>query len=129
MLFPRTELFEQKGPLCEPLEPGGLFPVRKSQDAAVGALVLMLRKAAPLCQDFSNSVSLSQALRPESLSNSIQEPERTSEGPAPAQHVASSSGMSSGLNMPKTTADALEELQVYQDMKNLLLKQGSKSHM
>lgn len=125
MLTSRTESFERKEPLCEPLD----FPIRKSQEAAVGALVQMLRKAPPLCQDFSNSVSLLPASRPETWSKSIQEPDQTSEGLAPVQHVASSSVMSSGLSMPKTTADALEELQGYRVMKNLLLKQGGKSHI
>lgn len=129
MLCCRTESYEQKSLLCEPLEPGGLFTVRKSQEAAVGELVRMLRKAAPLCQDFSNAASLSQVSNPETWSDSIQEPKQTPEGPAPIQHVSSSSAMSSGLNMPRTTANALEELQGYREMKNLLLKQGTNSHI
>ncbi|PKI36673.1 hypothetical protein CRG98_042932 [Punica granatum] len=35
----RPESFDQKGCLREPLEPGGLMPMRKSQGAAVGALI------------------------------------------------------------------------------------------
>ncbi|PON83550.1 Autophagy-related protein [Trema orientale] len=125
----RPKSFEQKGPFCEPLEPGGSFPTRKSQNAAVGALVLMLKKAPPLRQDFSKSVNSSEALRPETWGNYVLENNQTSEGQAPVQHVASSSVMSSGLVVSKTTADALEELQGYRELKNLLLSQGSKSHI
>ncbi|KAM6563555.1 hypothetical protein CsatB_023553 [Cannabis sativa] len=118
----RPESFEQRGPFCEPLEPGGSFPTR-THDAAVGALVLMLRKAPPLRQDFSKSVDSSDALRPEIWGNTNQ----TSD--VPVQEAASSSVMSSRLIVSKTTADALEELQGYRDLKNLLLSQCSKSHI
>ncbi|KAF2293198.1 hypothetical protein GH714_038991 [Hevea brasiliensis] len=59
----RPQSFDQRGLLCDPLERGGLFPIRKSQDAAVGALVRMLKKAPPLRQDFSSSVDLLQDSR------------------------------------------------------------------
>ena len=129
MLLPRPEPFEQRGAFCEPLEPGGSFPTRKSQDAAVGELVLMLRKAPPLHQDFSKPVNSSEALRPETWGNHVLESNQTSEGQAPVQHATSSSVMSSGLVVSKTTADALEELQGYRDLKNRILSQGSKSHI
>ncbi|KAK9991253.1 hypothetical protein SO802_026238 [Lithocarpus litseifolius] len=93
-----------------------------SQDAAVGDLVRMLKKAPPLCPEFSNSVNVPQASGSEIWSSSIQEPY-----PA-AQNAVSASSTSSGLVRLKTTADALEELQGYREMKKLLLKQGSKSY-
>lgn len=118
----RPDSFDQKGHLCEPLESGGLFPTRKSQEAVIGAFVRMLNKAPPLCPEFSNSVNVPQASGSEIWSNSVQEPR-----PA-GQHAVPASVTSSGLVMSKTTADALEELQGYREMKNLLRKQGSKSY-
>ncbi|KAG6721612.1 hypothetical protein I3842_03G120200 [Carya illinoinensis] len=119
----RPGSFDQRGHLSEPLEPGGLFPIRKSQDAAVGALVRMLKKAPPLRQESSSSVNVPQAAGPDIWSNSLDEHNQA------VQHAASASITSSGLVTLKTTADALEELQGYrEEMKNLLLKQGCKSN-
>ncbi|XP_059624437.1 autophagy-related protein 13b [Cornus florida] len=123
----RPSSFDQKGHQCEPHEPGGLFPLRKSHNAAVGALVCMLKKAEPLCQDLSNSRNLLQTTHPESIPNSTKEPNHTSEK-LDFQHAASLSITSSGLVMSKTTADALEELRVYREMKDSLLRQGGRSY-
>ncbi|XP_058006382.1 autophagy-related protein 13b-like [Hevea brasiliensis] len=110
----RPESFDPRGLLCDPHEPGGLFPIRKSQDAAVGELVRMLKKAPPLRQDFSTSVCLSQD---KMSSSSLQEQQ------------ASASIASSGLVASKTTADALEELRGYKEMKkDLLLSQAGRSN-
>ncbi|XP_040370643.1 autophagy-related protein 13b isoform X2 [Rosa chinensis] len=119
----RPESFDQRH------EPGGLFPIKKSQDAAVGALVRMLKKAPPLRQEVSDSVSLSQGCRPEMWSDGKQEANLSSESQAPVQPADSSTVISSGLITSKTTADALEELQSYRDIKNSLLAQSSKSHV
>ncbi|XP_042480706.1 autophagy-related protein 13a [Macadamia integrifolia] len=73
---------------------------RKSQDAAVGVLVHMLRTAPPLRQDHSCYSSHS----PSEL-----------EGEATA---------GSGLFVPRRTADALAELKSYREMKDLLLSQS-----
>ncbi|CAB4283656.1 unnamed protein product [Prunus armeniaca] len=99
--------------------------MKKSQDAAVGALVQMFRKAPPLRQDNSNSVKFSQACRPEIWSNSSQEPHQPSKGQASIQRDDSSSVISSGHVTSKTTTVALEELQSYREMKNLLLGQAA----
>ncbi|XVF61846.1 hypothetical protein PTKIN_Ptkin08bG0166800 [Pterospermum kingtungense] len=96
---------------------------RRTQAAAVGALVRMLKKAPPLRQDISSSIHFSESSRPEMWSNNIQEQNQISD----AVTVASSSA-SSRLVASKTTADALEELRGYKKMKNLLLSQGSKSY-
>lgn len=119
----RPESFDQKGLVYESPDSGGLFPVRKSQDAAVGALVHMLKKAPPLRQDSFKSVTLSQGSR----TNSNRETSEIS-GALAVQHVASSSIMSSTLLAAKTAADALEELQTYREMKDLLLNRGSRSN-
>ncbi|KAL3829419.1 hypothetical protein ACJIZ3_018221 [Penstemon smallii] len=100
----RPSSFDQTRHPSGPFDPDGVFPVKKSQDAAVGALVRMLKKAPPLRQDISvNSHLLNQF----------------SEEPLKELSVATSELISS-----KTTADALEELRGYKEMKDLLLKQG-----
>ncbi|GAV75162.1 ATG13 domain-containing protein [Cephalotus follicularis] len=122
----RPESFDKKGNQCEQLEPGGLFPIKKSQDAAVGALVRLLKKAPPLRQDFSRLINLSEASKPETRSNSIQVHNQIS-GAVAVQHT-SSSVASSGLFASKTTAEALEELRGYKEMKSLLISQSCKSY-
>ncbi|KAF9603781.1 hypothetical protein IFM89_037867 [Coptis chinensis] len=78
------------------------FPsTRKSQDAAIGVLVQMLRTAPPLRQD--NSSYLSQSAKTES---------------------GGEVDAASGFFMPRKTADALEELKSYKEMKDLLLSQS-----
>lgn len=74
---------------------------KKSQDAAVGALVHMLRTAPPLRQD--SSCYSSQSLRIE-----------------PEGEV----GTASGFFIPRKTSDALEELRAYKEMKDLLLSKS-----
>ncbi|CAJ1937885.1 unnamed protein product [Sphenostylis stenocarpa] len=110
------------GLLAETYESGGFFPIRKSHDAAVGALVQMLKKAPPLRQDFSTSQHLSKGgTNVETGNNNIQGPSHILESSRPA------SMMSSGIIATrKTTADALEEFHGYKEMKNLLLMRGSK---
>nr|XP_043634721.1 autophagy-related protein 13a [Erigeron canadensis] len=73
---------------------------KKSQDAAVGALVRMLRTAPPLRQDCS-CYSLSDGVEPEL-----------------------SAGSGSRLFMPRKTSDALEELKGYRDIKHLILSKS-----
>lgn len=118
--FPRPGSSDRSGNLGTPHERAGPFTPRKSQDAVVGALVQMLKKAPPLRQDFLNrSQYVSKPSRPESVSNQIQNP--------PHVEVASSNMMSSRVSGIKTTSDALEELKVYTNMKQLLLRQSDKS--
>lgn len=74
---------------------------RKSQDAAVGALVRMLRTAPPLRQDSSFYSSHSQSIQQEG-----------------------DFGTATGFFMPRKAADALEELKSYQEMKDLLLSKS-----
>lgn len=124
-LYSRPSSFNQTGQPCEPHEPGGLFPVRKSQDAAVGALVHMLKKAPPLRQE-SESRNLLQSSKSGTLSIHIQEPVQISGKPV-FQQAVSLSVASSGVFSSKTTADALEELRGYREMKDLLLRQGGRS--
>ncbi|KAF5193469.1 Autophagy-related protein 13b [Thalictrum thalictroides] len=122
----RLDSFDGKGHSIEPLDPGGILQVRKSQDAAVGSLVRMLKTAQPLCQDFSNSKVL-QVSKPQVLSKNIQEPaENVNSEAGIVQNPASSFGItSSGIVLVKTASEALQELQSYMDMKENLLKQGS----
>ncbi|KAM7268564.1 hypothetical protein ACFE04_010730 [Oxalis oulophora] len=84
------------------LETAQSLPVgRKSQDAAVGVLVHMLRTAPPLRPD--SSCYSSHSLKPE-----------VEQGVATA----------SGFFMARQTADALEELKSYREMKGLLLSKS-----
>ncbi|KAG6707544.1 hypothetical protein I3842_06G037300 [Carya illinoinensis] len=77
------------------------FEARKSQDAAVGVLVHTLRTAPPLRQDPSCYSSHSMKIELEGGVTSA-----------------------SGLFMPRKTADALEELRSYGEMKDLLLSKS-----
>ncbi|RDX60204.1 Autophagy-related protein 13b, partial [Mucuna pruriens] len=110
------------GHMTETLEAGGFFPIRKSQDAAVGALVHMLKKAPPLRQDCATSQHLSQGTHPETLNNNIQGPSQILEASRPVSSIMSSEIIATR----KTTADALEEFHGYKEIKNLLLMRGSK---
>lgn len=104
----RPGSFDHRGDVHEPLESSGSFP-KKSQDAAVGALVSMLKKAPPLRQDVSESS------KPETCWNNNNKPEQ-------GQEIAVASITASGVALAsKTTADALEELKSYKEMKNVLL--------
>lgn len=98
---------------------------RKSQDAAVGALVRMLKKAPPLRQNIS--LNFSEASRPEILSNSIPKQSQISEA-VTVEHAAAPNIASFRLVASKTTTDALEELRGYKVMKNLLLSEGGKAY-
>lgn len=118
LLSGRHGSFDSRGHFYDPLEHGGLIPIRKSQDAAVGALVRMLKKAPPLCQDLSlsqdpktkHSIGQGHYVAPDSTA--IQQP--------------SSSIAYSKLLGSKTTADALEELRSYREMvKELLQNKGN----
>ncbi|XP_025012517.2 autophagy-related protein 13a isoform X1 [Ricinus communis] len=81
--------------------PHSLLIGKKSQDAAVGVLVHMLRTAPPLRQD--PSCYSTHSFRTD-----------LDEGVATA----------SGFFLPRKTADALEELRSYREMKDLLLSKS-----
>ncbi|KFK34234.1 hypothetical protein AALP_AA5G118500 [Arabis alpina] len=79
---------------------------RKSQDAAVGVLVHMLKTAPPLRQDSSTYMaSMTGIQRESSVSVSV-------------------SGTESEFSMPRSTSDALEELRNYKQLKDLLLSKS-----
>ncbi|KAF7834180.1 autophagy-related protein 13b-like [Senna tora] len=114
----RAESFDH-GHITDMVETGGLYPIRKSQDAAVGALVHMLQKAPPLREDSCTPGDSSPSINTQEQPNQILE----------ASTPATASIVASGLLTRKTTSDALEEFQGYREMKNLLLLQGSKSQI
>ncbi|XP_039156241.1 autophagy-related protein 13b-like [Eucalyptus grandis] len=115
----RADLFDKRRHAHEPLQSGSFLPIRKSQGAAVGALVDMLKKAPPLHQDVSNLATASQASGSETWSNSLHEYCQTPK--SISAQDGTSSVASSAFLTSKTTADALEELNGYKEMKNLLL--------
>ncbi|CAA2956900.1 autophagy-related 13b-like [Olea europaea subsp. europaea] len=119
----RPGSFDQPGHPSGSREKGSLFPVRKSQHAAVGTLVQMLKKAPSLHQDISVTSNLLQGSKHEMPKNSNQDPDEISSTPR-EQQSTSVNFASSGLVSPKTTAGALEELCEYKEMKNSMLKQG-----
>lgn len=117
----RSGLFELSRNPPGSNEPGGTFHVKRSQDAAVGALVRMLKKAPPLHQDTSVTTQDLRGSKIQTPTNGIQDATEISEEPGVQQAYASNLA-SSGLISSKTTADALEELHGYRKMKDLLLK-------
>lgn len=81
-----------------------ILTARKSQDAAVGALVHMFRTAPPLRQDSSCYSSRS------SSRNELEQQQ---------------AGTTSEFFLPRKTSDALEELRAYKDIKDLLLSKSA----
>ncbi|KAK8673733.1 hypothetical protein V6N13_112048 [Hibiscus sabdariffa] len=118
----RAESYDRRAHPSDPNE-AGLFMNRKSQDAAVGALVRMLKKAPPLRQD-----NCPEASGPEMWSNSIQKQSQIPEAATIEPTAAASSSASSRVVASKTTADALEEFRGYKVMKNMLLSEGGKAY-
>ncbi|XP_074282366.1 autophagy-related protein 13a isoform X1 [Silene latifolia] len=84
----------------------GLSLGRKSQDAAVGALVHMLRTAPPLRQDSSFYSSHSQTTQQDT-----------------------NFGTGSAYLMPRKAADALEELKSYRELKDILLSKSGNQEL
>lgn len=83
----------------------------------------MLKKAPPLRQGLSESRNLPQAPKPGETPTDCVEAQVPEAGPGSHQ-----AGPSSRF-ATKTTADALEELKGYKEMKDLLLRQGGRSHI
>ncbi|KAL6551966.1 hypothetical protein OROGR_008120 [Orobanche gracilis] len=91
---------------------------QKSQDAAaVGALVRMLKKAPPLGQDILVTTHYLQ-LRNHMHHNANENTQEKQQPDSTCSNLASL-----GLIASKTTADALNELRGYREIKDLLLKQ------
>ncbi|KAF2587792.1 hypothetical protein F2Q70_00040550 [Brassica cretica] len=76
---------------------------RKSQDAAVGVLVQMLKTAQPLRQDSSTYMASMSGVEREG---------------------SAVSGTESEFSMARSTSDALEELRNYKQLKDLLLSKS-----
>lgn len=112
----RPESLDLKRQPSDPLEHGGSAPVKTSQDAAVGALVLMLNKAPPLRQDLLMTSKAVSCSNNEDLASKAADQQ--------SQSGACTSLPSSSLAMSRTTADALKELRSYKDLKESLLSQG-----
>lgn len=123
------------GHVAEALEAGGFFPIRKSNDAAVGVLVHMLKKAPPL-QDFNTSEHpsvLCEGLRrtaiptlrvnftTKPLEISIQKPKKERCGTQKNDIQEHNQNQEASIATRKTTSDALEEFHGYREMKNLLV--------
>lgn len=122
----RSESFEGTGHTTESLESQGPLAVKKSTDAAIGSLVRMLQTAVPLQQDSSNLSKFLRVPKADSWREKLQPNQNLVSGKGTHQTSESSNTgiTASGLIMPKTTADALEDLRSYREMKDLLLRQG-----
>lgn len=118
----RTNSIDGRQSISESPETVGqiLTTPRKSQGAAVGALVHLLKSAPPLRPEFCDSYdSLQTYVQPQSI---------TDRG-VPALSVTRSHSVmdGSGLFVHKTAADALEELRSYRKMKDDLFSQSGTS--
>lgn len=121
----RSESFEGTGHTTESLESQGPLAVKKSTDAAIGSLVRMLQTAVPLQQDSSNLSKFLRVPKADSWREKLQPNQNLVSGKGTHQTSESNTGITaSGLIMSKTTADALEDLRSYREMKDLLLRQG-----
>eukprot|EP00252_Welwitschia_mirabilis_P000207 TRINITY_DN10187_c0_g1_i1.p1 TRINITY_DN10187_c0_g1~~TRINITY_DN10187_c0_g1_i1.p1 ORF type:complete len:690 (+),score=77.55 TRINITY_DN10187_c0_g1_i1:814-2883(+) len=115
----RTYSSEEKQTDVGPLEIlGQMSTPRKSQSAAVGALVQLLDSAMPL-QRGSEDVydSIQNSSHPKSITKEDQRQLVHSCSSFPTMQV-------SGGFVNKTTADALEELRGYREIKEILLSQS-----
>ncbi|KAL4182726.1 hypothetical protein AMTRI_Chr11g151660 [Amborella trichopoda] len=120
----RTSL-NQKTNLGKAVESRQMMSAKKSQDAAVGALVHMLRSAPPLRQDSLNSSKLSQVSNVETQGQKSQLHDPIhfrEENPKTESSLLGIS--SSGFLAPMTAAVAFEELKNYKEMKDFLLKRN-----
>ncbi|XP_045825290.1 autophagy-related protein 13b-like [Trifolium pratense] len=135
-----------RGHVAEALEAGGFFPIRKSNYAAVGALVHMLKKAPPLHQDFYTSEhpsvqcgglrltaipSLRDNRTTKPMKISVQKPNK--ENLSHGTHCETRNNIQelnknqqASISTRKTTRDALEEFHGYREMKNLLVMRDIK---
>lgn len=109
----------------ENLGSGELIPVRRSSDAAVGALVWMLRTAPPLRLDISNTTKSLQVFKDETSSNKyLQEKKENSEEGNVGQvdRTPCLDNTASYPFKPRTAADALEEFRTYKGLRESILK-------
>ncbi|ERN15991.1 hypothetical protein AMTR_s00030p00024330 [Amborella trichopoda] len=117
--------FDRKTNLGKAVESRQMMSAKKSQDAAVGALVHMLRSAPPLRQDSLNSSKLSQVSNVETQGQKSQLHDPIhfrEENPKTESSLLGIS--SSGFLAPMTAAVAFEELKNYKEMKDFLLKRN-----
>ncbi|GAU35071.1 hypothetical protein TSUD_69940 [Trifolium subterraneum] len=149
--FPRVSISSRtksldRGHMAEALEARGFFPMRKSNDAAVGALVHMLKKAPPLHQDLYTSEHpsvLCGGLRltaiPSSRVNlttkpmniSVQKPNKENLSHGTQCETRNNiqelnKNQEASISTRKTTRDALEEFHGYREMKNSLVMRDIK---
>eukprot|EP01018_Ginkgo_biloba_P034228 Gb_24186 [translate_table: standard] len=128
----RTESLDGKGKVSEAVETSNqtVGTPGRSQDAAVGELVQILKSAPPLCRDFGNLSGFSQKTdvvsRVDSWTDTFQSQSIAKEHDMPGVSVAGfTSGMeSSGISLCKTASDALKELKSYTEIKDCLRSQS-----
>ncbi|PKA53951.1 hypothetical protein AXF42_Ash011431 [Apostasia shenzhenica] len=106
---------------------GELITVRRSPDAAVGALVRMLRTAPPLRLDNSDMLRCMHILKDEIPSHDVLMDKMENNNENDVRIVDSSSDLditASDFLKSRTAAHALAELRNYKEMRECILKQG-----
>lgn len=117
----RIEPLDRQGQTADYLETTGLVTARKSQEAAVSAIVKMLKNAPPLRPEPSMQLS-SHVIRDETRTSSMEQ-NTVAEVMASPGSSASVAGMTtSEFIRSRTVADAFEELRGFKERKELLLR-------
>ncbi|KAG6508035.1 autophagy-related protein 13b-like isoform X1 [Zingiber officinale] len=118
----RIQISNNKDQLGERPATGDLAPVQRSSDAAVGALIVMLKGARPLREDLPNSVRSLQCSEVPSGNPEVQpDKECTPHVEQPGYHAVS---LTTTLLKSKT-ANALEELRRYKEVKESIIEQSA----
>ncbi|KAM0939853.1 putative HORMA domain superfamily protein [Dioscorea sansibarensis] len=101
----------------------GPLTIRKSEDASIGTLLQMLKTAAPLNKHLPKPIlTYSQALKDETRNQRVEQNKDMYDGATKLGNP----GSNSRIFKSRTTADALEELQNFKEIKNLLRRQGGR---
>ncbi|KAM0940438.1 putative HORMA domain superfamily protein [Dioscorea sansibarensis] len=115
----RIERLDRQGQTADYLDSTGLLTARKSQEAAVSAIVKMLKNAPPLRPEPSRQHVIKDETR-----NTSMERNTDTEVMANPNNSASVAGMTtSEFIRSRTVADAFEELRGFKERKELLLQQ------
>lgn len=124
LLSLRIQISNNKGHLGEKPATGDLAPVPRPSDAAVGALIVMLKGARPLQEDPSNSLRSLQCCEVPSGNPGVQlDKECTPHVQQSGCHAVS---LTTTLLKSKTAKDALEELRRYQEVKESIVDHWQK---
>ncbi|XP_074574464.1 LOW QUALITY PROTEIN: autophagy-related protein 13b-like [Curcuma longa] len=118
----RIQISNDKNQSGERPATGDLAPVQRPSNAAVGALIVMLKGARPLREDSPNSLKSLRCSEVPSGNPGVQpDKECTPHVEQPSCHAVS---LTTTLLKPKTAKDALEELRRYKEVKESIIGQS-----